>query len=194
MHHPTDRITHTTPFGTPVVEHWLEREIDEWVHSMKDRSNDPSHHERTLLPRSYISLLFFWRRKTISYFYFAQFFWIFTKLFFNYLIYLGICVIYIYATVRFEFFFVFDMTINAEDICFFPFFFQLDFLVMYHYLVLVESSKKEYVSNSKDGLEQQPAFSRISTDLYLGGQDYRIQFNLPILSHLVGLHFFFALT
>ena len=24
---------------------------------MKDRSEDPSHHERTLLPRSYISLL-----------------------------------------------------------------------------------------------------------------------------------------
>ena len=27
MHHPTDRIAHTTAFGTPVVEHWLEREI-----------------------------------------------------------------------------------------------------------------------------------------------------------------------
>ena len=26
MHHPTDRITHTTTFVTPVVEHWLERE------------------------------------------------------------------------------------------------------------------------------------------------------------------------
>ena len=26
------------------------------VHPMKDRSDDPSHHERTLLPRSYISL------------------------------------------------------------------------------------------------------------------------------------------
>ena len=25
MHHPTDRITHTTTFDTPVVEHWLER-------------------------------------------------------------------------------------------------------------------------------------------------------------------------
>ena len=24
MHHPTDRITHTTAFVTPVVEHWLE--------------------------------------------------------------------------------------------------------------------------------------------------------------------------
>ena len=27
MHHPADRITHTTAFVTPVVEHWLEREI-----------------------------------------------------------------------------------------------------------------------------------------------------------------------
>ena len=59
MHHPTDRITHTTEFVTPVVEHWLEREIAQWVHPMKDRSDDPSHHERTPLPRSYISLLNF---------------------------------------------------------------------------------------------------------------------------------------
>ena len=43
-----DRITHTTAFVTPVVEHWLEREIAQWVHPMKDRSDDPSHHERTL--------------------------------------------------------------------------------------------------------------------------------------------------
>ena len=48
MHHPTDRITHTTAFVTLVVEHWLEREIAQWVHPMKDRSDDPSHHERTL--------------------------------------------------------------------------------------------------------------------------------------------------
>ena len=26
MHHPTDRITHTTAFVIPVVEHWLERQ------------------------------------------------------------------------------------------------------------------------------------------------------------------------
>ena len=58
MHHPTDRIAHTTAFVTPVVEHWLEREIAEWVHPMKDWSGDPSHHERMLLPQSYISLLF----------------------------------------------------------------------------------------------------------------------------------------
>ena len=55
--HPTDRIAHTTAFVTPVVELWLEREIAQWAHPMKDRSDDPSHHERTLLPRSYISLL-----------------------------------------------------------------------------------------------------------------------------------------
>ena len=35
----------------------LERKIAQWVHPMKDRFDDPSHHERTLLPRSYISLL-----------------------------------------------------------------------------------------------------------------------------------------
>ena len=57
MHYPTDRITHTTAFVTPVVEHWLEREITQWVYPMKDRSDDPSHHEQMLLPRSYISLL-----------------------------------------------------------------------------------------------------------------------------------------
>ena len=27
MHHPTDRITHTTAFVTQVVEHWMEREM-----------------------------------------------------------------------------------------------------------------------------------------------------------------------
>ena len=50
MHHPTDRMTHTTAFVTPVVEHWLQREIAQWVHPMKDRSDDPSHHELRLAP------------------------------------------------------------------------------------------------------------------------------------------------
>ena len=49
MHHPTDRIAHITAFVTPVVEYWLEHEIAQWVHPMKYRSDDPSHHERTLL-------------------------------------------------------------------------------------------------------------------------------------------------
>ena len=40
-------------FVTRAVEHWLEREIAQW---MNDLSDDPSHHERTLLPRRYILL------------------------------------------------------------------------------------------------------------------------------------------
>ena len=32
MHHPTEKITHTTAFVTPVVDHLLEREIAQWVH------------------------------------------------------------------------------------------------------------------------------------------------------------------
>ena len=45
MHHPTDMIAHTTAFVTPVVEHWLEREIaaplrngrmDGWVDGWMD--------------------------------------------------------------------------------------------------------------------------------------------------------------
>ena len=47
MYHPTDRIAHTTVFVTPVMEHWLEREIAQWVHPMKDRSDNPSHHPAT---------------------------------------------------------------------------------------------------------------------------------------------------
>ena len=30
MHHPTGRIAHTMAFITPVVEHWVEREIAQW--------------------------------------------------------------------------------------------------------------------------------------------------------------------
>ena len=30
------RIAHTTAFDTPVVEHWQEREIAQWVHPMKN--------------------------------------------------------------------------------------------------------------------------------------------------------------
>ena len=56
LHHPTHRIIHTTAVVTPVVVHWLDRELAQWVLPMKDRSDDQSNHERTLLPRSYISL------------------------------------------------------------------------------------------------------------------------------------------
>ena len=43
MHHPIDKIAHTTAFVTPVVKHWLEKEIAQWVHPMKDWSDDPLH-------------------------------------------------------------------------------------------------------------------------------------------------------
>ena len=43
MHHPTDRIAHTTAFVTPVVEHWLEREIAQWVHHGRIDPMTPSH-------------------------------------------------------------------------------------------------------------------------------------------------------
>ena len=42
MHHPTDRIAHTTAFVTPVVQHWLEREIARLYgvkHTVKDHSD-----------------------------------------------------------------------------------------------------------------------------------------------------------
>ena len=50
MHHPADRIIRTSVFVTPVVEHWLELEIAQWVHPIKDRSDDPSHHEDSIAP------------------------------------------------------------------------------------------------------------------------------------------------
>ena len=45
-----DRIAHTTAFVTPVVEHWLEREIAQWVHPMKDPTtmSERSYHGATI--------------------------------------------------------------------------------------------------------------------------------------------------
>ena len=37
MHHPTDRIAHTTAFVTPVVEHWPEREIWPVLHDWRNK-------------------------------------------------------------------------------------------------------------------------------------------------------------
>ena len=36
-------------FVTPVVEHWLERELGQRVHTMRDRSDNPLHHEHTVI-------------------------------------------------------------------------------------------------------------------------------------------------
>ena len=49
MHHPQNRITHTTAFITPVMEHWLEREIAQWVHH-EGSIKQPITPERMLLP------------------------------------------------------------------------------------------------------------------------------------------------
>ena len=42
MHHPTDRIIHTMAFVMPVVEHWLEWKIAQWVHPTIRRPIAPS--------------------------------------------------------------------------------------------------------------------------------------------------------
>ena len=45
MHHLTDRIAHTMVFVTPIVDHWLDQEIAQWVHH-EDQSDSPSHSTR----------------------------------------------------------------------------------------------------------------------------------------------------
>ena len=52
--HTTDRITHTTAFVIPVVEHWLEREIAQCFHN-----------ERSI--RRPITARSFWKRCCITY-------------------------------------------------------------------------------------------------------------------------------
>ena len=56
IHHPTDRLAHTRAFVAPIVEHWLEWEIAQWVHQEWSIRQIHRNHDRTLLPRSYISL------------------------------------------------------------------------------------------------------------------------------------------
>ena len=46
-HYLTDRITHTTAFVISVVDH--EKYINGFTINLKDRSDDPSHHEQTQL-------------------------------------------------------------------------------------------------------------------------------------------------
>ena len=57
MHHPTDRTAHTTAFVTPVVEHWLEREIDQWVHCSFDLSCPILEKIYTFIENVYVVLL-----------------------------------------------------------------------------------------------------------------------------------------
>ena len=58
---PQDRIAHTMAFVAPVVEHWLEREIAQWVHSRIDPTtyctmSERSYHGAT--SRSHIQCTF----------------------------------------------------------------------------------------------------------------------------------------
>ena len=53
MHYPIVKIAHTTAFVTPVVGHWLVREIAQSVHN----EGSIRRSERTFLPRNYISLM-----------------------------------------------------------------------------------------------------------------------------------------
>ena len=52
MHHPIDRMIHTTAFVTPVVKHWLEREIAQWVYDKEGTNfkyafiNVPHHYQQ----------------------------------------------------------------------------------------------------------------------------------------------------
>ena len=46
MHHPTDSITHTTAFVTPVVEHWLKQAMG------PSYRIDPTTHRTTATSRS----------------------------------------------------------------------------------------------------------------------------------------------
>ena len=48
-------IRHTTAFATSVVEHWLERELAQWVH-FEWSIRRPIAHERTLLPVKYMKI------------------------------------------------------------------------------------------------------------------------------------------
>ena len=59
MHFPTDRITHTTTFDGPVVDHWLEWKIaqTENASTMQDQSamrEDPNLYSRVLDCLSYV--------------------------------------------------------------------------------------------------------------------------------------------
>ena len=61
MHHPTDRIAHTIAFVTPVVEHWLEREIAQCVHHEALHSGcTHTHTHAHIIPNGFYSLSLFY--------------------------------------------------------------------------------------------------------------------------------------
>ena len=58
MHFSIDRTVHTTAFDKPVVDHWLERKIDQTAagSTEKDRSDDRPLQRRARYRLSYIPL------------------------------------------------------------------------------------------------------------------------------------------
>ena len=61
MHNPINRIAHTTAFVTPVVEHWLEREIAQWdgFKAARDGSLNQIWKQPTM--KEYILITVIWR-------------------------------------------------------------------------------------------------------------------------------------
>ena len=57
MHHPTDRITHTIAFVTPIVEHWLGRETAQWVHHEESIPRATASSADALPPELHISAI-----------------------------------------------------------------------------------------------------------------------------------------
>ena len=56
LRNPANRVAHTKAFVTPVVEHWLKREIAQRVH-YEGSIRRPHHPLENSLARSYISLV-----------------------------------------------------------------------------------------------------------------------------------------
>ena len=62
MHHPTNRIIHTTSFVTPVMKHWLEREIAQCI-NYEGSIQWPIAQWVDALPWNYVLQLFIlWRK------------------------------------------------------------------------------------------------------------------------------------
>ena len=54
MHHPTDRIAHTTAFVIPVVAHWLEQERAQWFNDTPDTKIKCYLHKKVKMKYVYI--------------------------------------------------------------------------------------------------------------------------------------------
>ena len=61
MHHPTDKITHTTAFVTPVVEHWLE-----WETFFKNKKYFKNINQCIINLQNRLGVLFPWRFRNLD--------------------------------------------------------------------------------------------------------------------------------